>query len=49
LRNFKKFTKLNKDFWKLDDKLIIQHFHHIYIHTMTYTMYFLNLSTLKNT
>jgi len=33
LGNFKKFTKLSKDFGKLDDKLIIQHFHHI--HTMT--------------
>jgi len=51
LGNFKKFTKLSKDFGELDDKLIIQHFHHIHIHihTMTYTMYFLNFSTLKNT
>jgi len=32
----------------LDDKLIIQHFHHIHIHTMTCTMYSLNFSTLKN-
>jgi len=39
LKNFKKFTKLSKDFGKLDDKLIIQHFHHIHIYTMTYTMY----------
>ena len=45
--NFKKFTKLSKDFGELDDKLIIQHFH--YIHTMTYTMYSLNFSTLKIT
>jgi len=48
LRNFKKFTKLSKDFGEFDDKLIIQHFHHIDIHTMTYTMYSLNFSTLKN-
>jgi len=47
LGNFKKFTKLSKDFGRLDDKLIIQHFHHI--HTMTYTMYSLNFSTLKIT
>jgi len=47
LKNFKKFTKLNKDFGELDDKLIIPHFHHI--HTMTYTMYYLNFSTLKIT
>jgi len=41
LENFKKFTKLlNKDFGKLDNKLIIQHFHHIYIRTLTYNMYF---------
>jgi len=45
LRNFKKFTKLSKDFGELDDKLIIQHFH--YIHIMTYIMYFLNFSTFK--
>jgi len=32
---------------ELDDKLIIQHFHHI--QTMTYTMYYLNFSTLKTT
>ena len=31
LENFNKFTKLSKDFGELDDKLIIQHFHHIYI------------------
>jgi len=49
LENFKKFTKLSKDFRELDDKLIIQHFHHIHIHTMTYTMYSLNFRTLKNT
>jgi len=46
LGNFKKFTKLSKDFGELYDKLIIQHFHDI--HTMTYTMYSLNFSTLKN-
>ena len=49
LGNLKKFTKLSKDFWKFDDKLIIQHFQHIYIRTMTYTMYYLNFNTLKNT
>jgi len=48
LENFKKFTKLSKDFGKFDNKLII-HFHHIHIHTMTYIMYSLNFSTLKNT
>jgi len=32
---------------ELYDELMIQHFHHI--HTMTYTMYSLNFSTLKNT
>jgi len=47
LEKFKKFTKLSKDFGKLYNKLIIQHFHHI--HTMTYTMYSLNSSTLKIT
>jgi len=47
LEYFKKFTKLSKDFGELDDKLIIQHFDHI--HTMTYTMYSLNFSTLKIT
>jgi len=41
------FTKLSKDFGKLDDKLIITYFHHI--HTMTYKMYSLNFSTLKIT
>jgi len=38
--NFKKFTKLSKDFVELNDKLIIQHFHHIHNCTMTYMMYF---------
>jgi len=47
LKNFKKFTKLSKDFGKLDDKLIIQHFHDI--HIMTYTMYSLYFSTLQIT
>jgi len=47
LRNFKKFTTLSKDFGELDDKLIIQHFHHIHIRTITYTIYSLNFSTLK--
>ena len=47
MENFKKFTKLSKDFGELDDKLIIQHFHHI--HTMTYTMDSLNFSILKIT
>ena len=51
LGNCKMFTKLSKDFGELDDKLIIQHFHHIHIHirTLTYTMYYSNISTLKNT
>jgi len=49
LGNFKKFTKLSKDFGELDNKLIIQHFHDIHIHTMRYTMYSLSFSTLKNT
>jgi len=49
LGNFKKFTKLSKDFWELDDKLIIKHFHHIHICTVTYIMYYLNFTTLKNT
>jgi len=40
LENFKKFTKLSKDFGELDDKLIIQHFYYIHIHTLTYTMYY---------
>ena len=36
LRNFKKFTKsLSKDFEELNDKLIIQHFHHIHTRTLT--------------
>ena len=37
--NFNKFINLSKDFEKLNDKLIIQHFYHIHIHTLTYTMY----------
>jgi len=45
--NLKKFTKFSKDFGELDDKLIIQHFHHI--HTMTSTMYSLNFNTLTIT
>ena len=49
LGNFNKFTKLRKDFQKLDDKLIIQHFHHILIRTLTYMMYYSNFSTFKNT
>jgi len=47
LGNFKKFTKLSKDFGELDDKFIIQYIHHN--HTMTYTMYSLNFSKLKIT
>jgi len=35
LKFFKKFTKLNKDFGELDNKLIIQHYNHIYIRTFT--------------
>jgi len=30
-----KFTKLSKDSEKLNDKLIIQHFHYIHIRTLT--------------
>ena len=35
LENFNKFTKLSKNFGELDDKLIIQHFHHIDICNLT--------------
>jgi len=35
LRNFNKLTKLSKNFEELDDKLIIQHFHHIHIRILT--------------
>ena len=31
IENFNKFTKLSKNFGELEDKLIIQHFHHIHI------------------
>jgi len=48
LENFDKFTKLSKNFGELDDKLIIQHFHHIHIHTLMYTMYSSNFNILKN-
>ena len=48
LGKFNKLTKLSKDFGKLNDKLIIHHFHHIHIGTLTYTMYS-NFNTLKNT
>ena len=47
LGNFNKFNKLSKDFGPLNDKLIIQHFHHIHICTLTCTMYSSNVSTLK--
>jgi len=47
MENFNKFTKLNKDFGKLDDKLIIQHFHHIHICNLAYTIYYSNFSTFK--
>jgi len=49
LVNFNKFIKLSDDFEKLDDKLIIQHFHHIHIRTLTYTVYSSNFNTFKNT
>jgi len=49
LGNFNKFTKLSKDFKKFDDKLIIQHFHHIHVYFFTNTMYYSNFNTLKNT
>ena len=39
LKIFDKFTKLNKDFEELNDKLIIQYFYHIHICILTYTMY----------
>jgi len=47
LENFNKFTELSKDFWELNDKLIIQHFYHIYIRTLTYTIYSSNFSIQK--
>jgi len=47
LGNFNKFIKLSKDFGELDDKLIIQHFHHIHIRILICTMYSSNFSTLK--
>ena len=47
LENFKKFKKLSKDFREFNDKLIIQHFYHIHIQTLTRTMYSSNFSTLK--
>jgi len=52
LINFNKFTKLRKDFGsryfeELDDKLIIQHFHHIHICSLTYMIYSSNFSTFK--
>jgi len=49
LRNLTSSQKLSKNFGKLDDKLIIQYFHHIHICTLTYTIYFSNFSTFKNT
>jgi len=48
LGNINKFTKLSKDFGELDNKLIIQHFYHIQIRNLTYTMYFSNFNTFKN-
>jgi len=33
----------------LNDKLIIQHFHHIHIHTLTYIMNSWNFFTFINT
>ena len=46
---FNKFTELRKNYEKFNDKLIIQHFHHIHICTLTYTMYFSNFNTFKST
>jgi len=48
LENFNKFVKISKDFEKLNDKLIIQHFHYIHICTLTCTMNSLNFRTFKN-
>jgi len=42
------WIKIKQRFWELDDKLIIQHFHHVHIRTLTYTMYSSNFSTFKN-
>jgi len=41
--------KLSKYFGVLDGRLIIQHFNHIHIHILIYTMYSLNLSKIRNT
>jgi len=49
LENFNNFTKFSKDFGELNDKLIFQHFNHIHIRTLMYTMYSPNFSTFKNT
>jgi len=49
LGNFNKFTKLSKDFGELNDKFIIQHFHHIHLCTLTYKLYSEIFSTFKNT
>jgi len=46
---FNKFTKVSKDFGELNDKLKIQHVHHIHVRTLTYMMYSSNFSTFKNT
>jgi len=48
LRNFNKFTKLSKDFRKLNDKLIIQHLHHIHIRTLTYAWLILQILANSN-
>jgi len=48
LGNFNKFTKLNKNFKKFDDKFIIQYFYHIHIYTLICLIYYLNFSILKN-
>jgi len=47
MKNLNKFIILSKEFGKFDDKLIIQHFHHIYIYTLTYMIYSSNFSTFK--
>jgi len=41
LRNINKYTKLSKDFGELNDKLAIEHFDGIHIHTFDiYNVFF---------
>jgi len=48
LENFNMFTKLNKNLGELNGKLIIQHFYHIHIHTLTCMMNSSNFSIFWN-